>query len=261
MYEQCISSANPGLLLILIDQSDTMSEIYGDETKAEFAARTANKLINATIVSCMSGEYVRNRWYVAVIGYGENATVLFLNKLSELAQNTNIVTTKRKISDGAGGFVEVEENMWVFVTPMSKGKIPMSAAIEEAYIGAKLFVEHYTDSCPPVVVNITDGKSIDSLFDSAVKKIKTLETTDGNLLLANVLISDSIKETYEFPNSEFSLWGNKLAELSSQAPDSYLGEIEYLGYDVKVDSKLFLCNSDNVELFIQMYHNSIGRFR
>jgi hypothetical protein len=125
MYQELLSSAKPGLILIMIDQSGSMSDTYANSNKADFAALAVNRVIGEIITACSSGDEIKDRCYVAVVGYGSGVNVLFLDKASDLAKKTNTTTLKKKVSDGAGGLVEIDEVMRVFVKPTASGGTPI----------------------------------------------------------------------------------------------------------------------------------------
>jgi hypothetical protein len=60
MYQELLSSAKPGLILIMIDQSYSMSDKYTDLNKAEFAALAVNRVIGEIITACSSGDEIRS---------------------------------------------------------------------------------------------------------------------------------------------------------------------------------------------------------
>lgn len=49
MYQELLSRANPGFILIMIDQSASMSDKYANSNKAEFAALAVNRVIGEII--------------------------------------------------------------------------------------------------------------------------------------------------------------------------------------------------------------------
>ena len=56
-YEMQWSSATPGLLIILLDQSGSMMSKYDDNTtKSEFASKAVNRVINTLIQRNFDGE-------------------------------------------------------------------------------------------------------------------------------------------------------------------------------------------------------------
>lgn len=67
------SSATPGLLMILLDQSGSMLNDYeGNESATVFASRAVNKVIDNIIQKNCNGEAPKNRCFISVIGYNHN---------------------------------------------------------------------------------------------------------------------------------------------------------------------------------------------
>ena len=64
------SSATPGLLIFLIDQSGSMTLPYeGGETRSQFASKALNRMIDNIIQTNFNGDAPKNRCYISVIGY------------------------------------------------------------------------------------------------------------------------------------------------------------------------------------------------
>ena len=74
-----ISSTNPCLLVYLVDQSYSMSEQFGNAShnKAREVAEAINDIIYEVRLRCIgsSGE-LKNRFEIAVIGYGKEANTV-----------------------------------------------------------------------------------------------------------------------------------------------------------------------------------------
>ena len=266
MYSELLSRAKPGLIIIMIDQSTSMSDPYGNSTKADFAAKAVNRVIAEIITACTSGDEIKDRCYVAVIGYGARVNTSFLEKVSDLAKKTDTITLKKKVSDGAGGLVEVDEIVRVFVTPTARGGTPMAQAFAEAYVGASKFVRGYSDSFPPIVINITDGEP-DS-FDRAiteVHKLRQLKTADGNVIILNAHISTASAGKYELPNSDTAFSGNKFAKflfgISSVLPETLAQKAQDVGFNVQPDARGFVFNADAETLIKILNFGSLGALR
>jgi hypothetical protein len=263
MYSELLSTSKPGLIIIMLDQSGSMGDSYAGSTKAVFAADAVNKVIAEIIAACSSGEEVRDRCYVAVVGYGANINVIFLEKVSELAKNTNIITKKKKVSDGAGGLVEVDEIMRVFVKPEKSGGTPMAEAFSQAINGVSQFIDNNPESFPPVVINITDGEPND--FGSAIKKasnLTQLKTSDGNVILLNAHISTASAGKIELPSDNTSFSSNKFAnflfDISSVLPEALLGKAQDIGFNVQPGAKGFVFNADAETLIKLLNFGSLG---
>ena len=63
------SSATPGLLIILVDQSGSMMKNYdGNDSRTQFAAKAVNRVINTIIQKNFDGKQPKNRCFITVIG-------------------------------------------------------------------------------------------------------------------------------------------------------------------------------------------------
>ena len=65
------SSATPGYIIFLVDQSGSMGEDYtGGKNKAEFTALVINRTINDLIFTNSAGDKIKDRVFISIIGYG-----------------------------------------------------------------------------------------------------------------------------------------------------------------------------------------------
>ena len=180
-YEMQWSSATPGLLIILLDQSGSMMSKYDDNmTKSEFASKAVNRVINTLIQRNFDGESPKNRAFISVIGYDNYVHELCSGYLKDLdAKPLRIDDVMKKQSDGAGGLVEIPYKMPVWVEPITKdGATNMKGAFEMA----KAIIEKWMTDKPghpaPVVINISDGapyydsKTVDGCMDETTQVAK-----------------------------------------------------------------------------------------
>lgn len=249
-YSQLLSSANPGLIVICIDQSSSMADPYVDnQNKAYFAAIAVNRVISEIITSCTAGDEIKDRCQIAVVGYGSSVRTLFNEKPSKLALTDDYVTLSKKVSDGAGGYVDEPFELQLFLKPVASGGTPMAEAFAEANNNAERFIRDNPDSFPPVVINITDGEPND--FQTATLKAETLKqlrTSDGNLILLNAHISSQSGLKLELPNTKDAIQGNNYAEflfnISSVLPDTLANNARSSGFNVQVGSRGFVFNAE-----------------
>lgn len=249
MYEQQLSTVNPGLILILLDQSASMRTVYADSTKAEFAALAVNRVIGEIIQACTAGDNVKDRCHVGVIGYGNKAELLFVSSASQLAENTEVVNLPKLISDGAGGVIEVNQILRVFVRPVSHGSTDMAGAFRLASQGVEKFIGHFPNSFPPIIINITDGEP--NNFDQTkheAQQLSKLKTTDGPIVIMNAYISSDKDLLIQLPSDEVSFSTNRFARflysLSSELPETMLAEAINSGFSAKKGAKGFIFNAD-----------------
>ena len=266
MYSQLLSSSNPGLIIIMLDQSYSMEDSYESLTKADFAALAVNRVIGEIISACSSGENVKDRCFVAVIGYGSEVNVLFLEKISDLASNPNTTTLKKKVSDGAGGLVEVDEILRVFVKPVASGGTEMTKAFQNAYLGVEKFISSHPDSFPPIIINITDGEPNNSTTATAeAKKLAQLKTSDGNVIVLNAHIASTSTGKIELPNSNDAFKGNQFAQflfdISSVLPNNLAQRAKEVGFNVQPNARGFVFNADAETLIKILNFGSLGALR
>jgi hypothetical protein len=250
-YTQEISRATPGYLVVLIDQSFSMCYPFGPEagSKANECAKAVNRVLREIVLACTDGDEIKNSCDVSVLGYGQmNEPVVnaFTDDLAdkpvvsiqELTEHClRIENVKRKVSDGAGGLVEIEDQFPIWIESASIGETPMAEAFETATSLVNQWIEAHPNSFPPVVINITDGEA-NSLADAktAAEALTQLETKDGKTLLINAHISEGAESEVILPSSPDRLptgdnYARFLYELSSELPSLMLERAAAAGWN------------------------------
>ena len=153
------SSATPGLLIILLDQSGSMLNSYEGTTRTKFASTAVNKVIDNILQKNFDGEAPKNRCFITVIGYNQDVKELCSGWLKDLDANPlRYETLKKKTPDGAGGIVEMEVNQPVWVDPIeTDGTTNMLGAFQLAKDLVQKWIADHSDSPAPVIINISDG--------------------------------------------------------------------------------------------------------
>jgi hypothetical protein len=265
-YTQSLSSENPGYILILIDQSGSMSSGFGGTTggsKAQECAKAVNRVLREIGLTCTAGSVIKNRCDISVLSYGASgnqAKNAFGGNLAskpvvtmqELVNNClRVDPVKMKISDGAGGLVEVDEQFPIWIDPIASGGTPMAAAFEMAYKLVDSWTKSHHASFPPIVINITDGAP-DSQSDAqvAASKLSNIGTSDGNTLILNAHISEGKAAKVQLPSSPSELPpgdGNAkfLFDISSELPPVMFERAGAVGYNnLAPGSRGFVYNAD-----------------
>ena len=248
-----IGTSNPGCIVILVDQSWSMSEDYGTGTKAEVAALAVNRVLGELVIAGRAGEMIRDRCHVTVIGYGERVEPIVGGMISEIASSLiEVKKVKRSVEDGAGGLVEVEVEMPIWVQPAANNNTPMHEAFERAAEIVQRWCDDKPDGFPPIVINITDGAATQpDLTADAARKVMNLHTTDGNVLIFNIHIANSTHRV-TFPHNTTQLNGDNLAEflfsLSSVLPDPLREEAKTVGLPTEPDARCFAYNADSITM-------------
>lgn len=258
------SSATPGLLIILIDQSGSMTLPYeGNDSRTQFAARAVNRVINDIIEKNFNGTEPKNRCFITVIGYDVEATTLCSGYLKELYANPKrIEEVAKKVPDGAGGLVETKQKMPIWVEPI---KIDRWTNMKEAFVMAKGIVEQWINDKPdnpaPVIINISDGapyydhKPNDECMketEAVVEDIKNMSTNDGNVLVFNAHIGDGGQMVaYPASEDEVAIDGEEaefLYRISSEIPSGYKEAATKNELNIKDGSRGCVFHADAVGL-------------
>lgn len=220
-YHQEISRATPAYLVILIDQSFSMYYPFGSAgTKAQECSKAVNRVLRETVLACTDGEEIKNSCDLSVLGYGklkDAAINAFSGALAtkpvvtiqDLTENClRVESLKRKVSDGAGGLVEIDDQFPIWIEPAAVGETPMTEAFGMARQLVSDWIDSHPSSFPPVVINITDGEANSlSTARAAAEALTGLETADGKTLLLNAHISEG-----QSRKSSFLLLSNSYPE-------------------------------------------------
>lgn len=260
------SSATPGYIIFLVDQSGSMGEPFeGGKNKAEFTALAINRIINELINTNMDGDKVKDRVFISIIGYGgkggNSVDDVRSDYLSTFADKPiRIEKLKKKVSDGAGGLVEIEEEMPIFIDSLANGWTPMGEALGFARQLIEGWLKKKPDNPAPVIINISDGLPFDGIdtgpetikAQNIAREIMNVRTTDGNPLIFNAHIGNGVPKCgFEQDESELrDEQARYLFSISSKIPEAYKIAAKKHDLNVKDDSRGFVSNAD-AETLIQ----------
>jgi len=267
MYSAQITRANPTCIILVIDQSGSMSDPFrGDSStkKCDFVAEVVNHTLHDLVIRCAKTEEVRNYYYVSVIGYGRNVGSAFgspLDKreivpIGEVADNPlQVKSGYKKVSDGAGGWVEVPVRFPVWLIPSAEGKTPMCEALSQVSGILRQWLQQHPSGFPPTVLHLTDGESSDGDPSAIGQEIMSLSTDDGPVLLFNCHISSRRAAKIEYPGETESLrdgFAQTLFGISSPLPKNFLAAAAQLGVPAGDGSRGFVFNGDPSSI-VQFY--------
>lgn len=246
------SSATPGYIIFLVDQSGSMSEPYPEKgNKANFTAMVINRTIQELINVNMNGDKVKDRVFISIIGYGNPAVnEIRSDYLSKYAENPlRIESGKQKQSDGNGGLIDIDVQNPVWIEPVASQLTPMGSALEFAKKLVEGWMSKKADNPAPVIINISDGlpcpEEEETKSVTIAKAIMMLSCSDGNPLVFNAHIGNSNTECI-CPESESELPDDQakfLFAISSKVPDSYKEAAQKQKLAVKTNSKGFVSNA------------------
>lgn len=257
-YQQRIDRAHPALVLMVLDQSSSMSAALAGSTteKERVLADAVNRIVYELVLRCVknAAEGPRHYYDLGLIGYGppnehtggeagpawsgalEGRTVV---SSVEAAHNPRRVVS---VSDGRGS--QVRSPVWY--EPASAGTTPMCEALHLAGETTAEWIRRHPDSFPPVLIHVTDGASTDGDPRVWGERIQQLATTDGNVLLLNLSLSED-KNPSRFPADRRTLRARaarELFDMSSVLPPFMLAAARASGLDVPAGGRGFVNNAD-----------------
>jgi hypothetical protein len=214
-----MSSNEPGLIIILIDQSGSMKNRCGSgskQSKAECIASNVNRVLAELCLRNTKDvggvPQVKSRIDISIFGYGCDADDRravrsafggaldgkSIVKLPDLAQNY-----LRLGEQGENDKCSISLPIWV--EPKAIGATPMGAALSKAAEIAEEWVSTHRTSFPPLILNFTDGE-VNDVTPKKLKKIEdcltSISTDDGAALLFNCHISSGKGDSCMLPSSK-----------------------------------------------------------
>lgn len=251
------SSATPGLLIILVDQSGSMMKPYdGNDSRTVFAAKAVNRVINTIIQKNFDGKAPKNRCFITVIGYDVEVKKLASGFLQQLDSNPlRIEEVTKKVSDGAGGLVEIKTKMPIWIEPIDKDRwTNMTGAFMMAKDTVEAWMKDKPENPAPVIINISDGapyydhKERQECMNETimvVNQIKAIDTNDGKVQIFNAMIGDG--ERVVFPSASDNLVSEEakfLYEISTEIPEAYRGAAEKNEFTFEEGARGAIYNAD-----------------
>lgn len=278
-YDAQITRLQPTALLVLIDQSGSMSGgsslIDGvQRNKAEAAAYYLNSLLDELIGKCTKHDGLRDYIDICVLGYGKSShkaapvwtgalaaeTWVTIRQLDAHADKETIAISKK--IRGVEQTQSITRRKWF--EPVAENATPMGDALQQAAALLRQWVAQHPDSFPPIVINISDGESTDlrgsALLDAATA-LKNIHTSAGRVLLFNCHLGDDAGSACRFPRDKSELPADKHAqemlEMSSLLPLIFNGSIaSVMGIAIEPSERryamLFNANSQDIAKMLQI---------
>lgn len=248
------------MFLFLIDQSGSMADKFGGGggQKDQALSDAINRLLQNLVIKCAKSEGVRDYYYVGVIGYGAQVGPAYggalvgqeLVPISVIAESPLEVQERmRKVDDGAGGLVEQKMRFPIWFPPLSNGGTPMCQALTMAEQIVSKWIDQHPNSFPPIVINITDGEATDGDPAIPAQQLRSLHSSDGNVLLFNLHLSSVGGAVFDFPSSDRELpdqYARQLFGMSSVLPEYMRTVALQEGYPVELNARGFVFNADIV---------------
>lgn len=179
MYSEYYTKANPGLWVLLTDES-------------EESCQEINKFINEAIMIDFNGRTTANRCYFHILGYNGSLKVLQTGYLQTFEENPReILEHTKQVPDGEGGYLEVLCKTPIWVKPQAKSKDSFVEAIRGAGIFIKEYIQANPQSPAPIVWHFANDDKKEkeyklSKIDVEIARLKQITSRDGGVLFVHV---------------------------------------------------------------------------
>lgn len=261
-YINCFTRKNPGLIIFIVDQSESMNTLYEDgRSFAEVVSESVNKSILKLTSRFTSGTQIKDSVYVAIITHGgiENAQLHRIDKISQLI-NTPLRVEKynKTISDGAGCMIELDFDIPIIIEPEAKGISNITKSFDIAYKIIQSWRDGFEyksncrDKCAdpiPIVINFASEDIIcDAELMQSTNRIKGIELDDGNPMILNcICANENHKDDFLLGNTD---------EIASYIPQEKIIGFKLSGYpNVDEQCKLTLYNIEKIPDVIDIIIN------
>lgn len=256
-YQRRVDTLHPGCVIVLVDQSDSMSEPSGKGafTKGSAVAACLNGLLYELVLRCVKnpGEGARPYFFVAVLGYGTlpDGSPAVGSVLRGALRTAHFVSTAELAANPLRIDRTLDEDGHAVSRPVwveadAHGGTPMCAAFEYAGRLVHHWIGQHRDSFPPIVLNLTDGEPTDGDPSLWVERIRQLSSADGQPLLFNLEVATEGHPVL-FPNSVEGLeseYARMLFQISSVLPDDMVQSALAQGIPLRPGARGFGFNAD-----------------
>jgi hypothetical protein len=239
MYEKKIQRAEPGLIVMVLDDSGSMSDNLPTTTDPKYmwveryTGQILQELLARSTEMRDDSAVVKPRYYLHLIVYGTHQKIWPDRATRESAgladpdihSELDIEQVIRFYATG-----DQSRKNTLGLSGMMSGT-DTRTAFEKAYEVLSIAVtkDRFKKSFPPMLFHLTDGES-QTDAEPIAEKIKQLATEDGNVLIINAFIGTSTSLRYsgpeDFPGYQTDTEAGpnrdsmRLFRMSSEAPET-----------------------------------------
>jgi len=241
-YKVQATQSTPALIIYLLDVSGSMSKEMGTSRRIDVVQQALMTAIKQMVFRSTKGSRISSRYRLAILTYSDQVQDLLggVKSIEEIARSGfSPVLEPQTFSDAAEAFQYAEQLLQAEISNMAQ--------------------------CPaPLVCHMTDGAHTGDDPEPIAKRIMEMSVPDGNVLVENIFISDTILDK-AIPNVK--LWSGigdndvlrnevaeKLRRMSSVIPESYRKIMNEAGYGLQKGALMMLpgMNAELVSLGFQM---------
>lgn len=218
-YEILATAATPALLIYVLDISASMSQKLGNKTRIETVMDALGAALRQMVYRSTKGNRISPRYHIAMYAYSGHVYDLLdgIKTVDKVAALGIPDLDPQTSTDSAQAFAHVEK-LLLKELPNLNGRPA------------------------PLVCHMTDGEYTGEDPQPIVERIRKIKTPDGNVLVENIFISDTvlsepISDPHRWsgitPSTKLSsAYAKKLREMSSQLPPTYRALMREYGYQI-----------------------------
>ena len=279
MYDAKITSAEPTLLVILLDQSSSMDTTLVETKGERFSiARMAKYVVDEFLYEafnkCIREDELKPYLDIAVIGYGDGIHSALpkipLEQFPFSVKKLEDTFFAKNDSDPDDNSV-IPKPRLEWIEERADGYSPMLAAFTKAREIVEKWLPDHQESLPPFILNISDGTPSDDdifnqMFQEAAenftsklgdisqthlviqsKAIQDMGTDNGKCLVLNCHISARGQKAIQYPSSideaeNIDPFAKLMFEMSSIIPAPFLGG--YNNLQAEPGARFYTLNAD-----------------
>jgi serine/threonine protein kinase len=266
------NSHTPGLIVFVLDHSDSMTTKTADGTKRhEKMYAAVSEITEKMLNSCLKSDGTFSpRYHVAVFGYGLDSVNLLA---TTTYQPDSQIKQPRPAVEAVGiwqiqqfsAFIEEcdEFNYDHTASLLRTSTTYMTSTFKQIEKLLDAVIDQYEDCPPPYVFHMSDGSNMDNGDPTQViARIQNLKTRHGNVIVSNTFIGDPImpmpRNTKQWPgvnahtqfNHDRIEVGRFLRSISSPIPPGIMTELQKKQYALASDSVLLFPGDDHEMLHL-----------
>lgn len=239
-YELSWGSTHPGLLIYLVDLSESMGW-YGDIQRV---SNTIWNVVDSLTAPCQDNGVYKNRFHLEVIGYNQHTYDLFSGGVDQINAWLDAHDDEQ--------FINIKEE------GKPRGLTHMAMAFDKAAEAARKWINSQNakgvHTPAPIVINITDGYPEELGIDKpqardkalkAANALKSISVPDGNVLLFNIHINgtNGTEPELQFPSARPEDAGKAfLFDASSEMNSTFVERAQRSGLPAVSGSRFMVSN-------------------
>lgn len=226
-YDILATARTPALIVYLLDVSASMTQMMGSKRRIDVVMDALQVALRQMVFRSTKGARVSPRYRIAMYAYSDHVYDLLdgIKTVDQVARMGFPELSTQRTTDTARAFAQVEK------------------LLERELPGL--------DACPaPLICHMTDGEFTGDDPEPFTNRIMAMEVPDGNVLIENIYISDTIIDQTipnirEWPGilrktNLKNEYARKLRSMSSPLPKSYHGMMLETGYHMDEKAVMML---------------------